>query len=131
MKLRPVGAAVVAATLMLGIPVRAQDRYPSSAITVVTPLAPGTAIDILARLYGERLSRRFGQQVIVSNRPGAGGLIAAQAVVTAPADGYTLLLVNSGHAILQGDEARLTRFFGLTANRLPPAAGREMIPLDR
>ena len=100
MKLTPVGAAVVAATLMLGVPVRAQDRYPSGAITVVTPLAPGTAIDILARLYGERLSRRFGQQVIVSNRPGAGGLIAAQAVVTAPADGYTLLLVNSGHAIL-------------------------------
>jgi tripartite-type tricarboxylate transporter receptor subunit TctC len=45
-----------------------------AAMTVVTPLAPGTAIDILARHHGERLSRRFGQQVIVSNRPGAGGL---------------------------------------------------------
>jgi tripartite-type tricarboxylate transporter receptor subunit TctC len=100
MKLTLAGAAIVAAILMLSVPVRSQDRYPSGAITVVTPLAPGTAIDILARLYGERLSRRFGQQVIVSNRPGAGGLIAAQAVVTAPADGYTLLLVNSGHAIL-------------------------------
>jgi tripartite-type tricarboxylate transporter receptor subunit TctC len=52
MKLTPVVAAVVAATLMLGVPVRAQDRYPSGAITVVTPLAPGTAIDILARLLG-------------------------------------------------------------------------------
>ncbi len=93
-------AAALAATLMLATPVRAQEPYPSSPITVVTPLAPGTTIDILARLYGERLSRRFGQQVIVSNRPGAGGLIAAQAVVTAPADGYTLLLANSGHAIL-------------------------------
>src|SRR5580704_1366416 len=100
MKLTPVGAAVIAATLMLGIPVRAQDRYPSGAITVVTPLAPGTTIDILARLYGERLSRRFGQQVIVSNRPGAGGLIAAQAVASAPADGYTLFLANSGLTIL-------------------------------
>jgi tripartite-type tricarboxylate transporter receptor subunit TctC len=97
-KLTPVAAAL-AATLALDAPVRAQD-YPSSAITVVTPLAPGTTIDILARLYGERLSRRFGQQVVVSNRPGAGGLIAAQAVATAPADGYTLLLANSGHAIL-------------------------------
>jgi len=90
----------LAATLVLAMPVRAQEQYPTSAITVVTPLAPGTTIDILARLYGERLSRRFGQQIIVSNRPGAGGLIAAQAVATAPADGYTLLLVNSGHAIL-------------------------------
>jgi tripartite-type tricarboxylate transporter receptor subunit TctC len=85
---------------VLAMPLRAQEHYPSSTITVVTPLAPGTTIDILARLYAERLSRRFGQQVIVSNRPGAGGLIAAQAVATAPADGYTLLLANSGHAIL-------------------------------
>jgi tripartite-type tricarboxylate transporter receptor subunit TctC len=99
MKLTPVGAAMLAATLTLGAPVRAQ-QYPSSAITLVTPLPPGTTIDILARLYGEGLSRRFGQPVIVSNRPGSGGLIAARAVAAAPADGYTLLLVNSGHAIL-------------------------------
>jgi len=90
----------LAATLVLATALRAQEQYPSNAITIVTPLAPGTTIDILARLYGERLSRRFGQQIIVSNRPGAGGLIAAQAVAAAPADGYTLLLVNSGHAIL-------------------------------
>jgi tripartite-type tricarboxylate transporter receptor subunit TctC len=98
-RLTHIGAALAAA-LALATPVQAQPQYPSGAITVVTPLAPGTTIDILARLYGERLSRRFGQQVIVSNRPGAGGLIAAQTVATAPADGYTLLLVNSGHAIL-------------------------------
>jgi tripartite-type tricarboxylate transporter receptor subunit TctC len=90
---------MVAATFMLCGSITAQE-FPSSAITVVTPLAPGTTVDILARLYGERLSRRFGQQVIVSNRPGAGGLIAAQAVAAAPADGYTLLLANSGHTIL-------------------------------
>jgi len=95
----PVIGAVLAATLAPGLPVRAQE-FPSGAITVVTPLPPGTAVDILARLYAERLSRRFGQQIVVSNRPGAGGLIAAQAVATAPADGYTLLLTNSGHAIL-------------------------------
>src|ERR1700693_4282623 len=65
-----------------------------------TPRWSSTAIDILARLFGEKLSHRFGQQVIVSNRPGAGGLIAAQAVASAPAGGYTLLLANSGHAIL-------------------------------
>src|ERR1700720_697540 len=93
-------AAAVAAMCVLAMPLRAQEHYPSSPITVVTPLAPGTTIDILARLYGERLLRRFGQQVIVSNRPGAGGLIAAQAVATAPPDGHTLLLGNPGQAIL-------------------------------
>jgi tripartite-type tricarboxylate transporter receptor subunit TctC len=98
-KLAPAGAVLLAAALAFGAAVQAQD-YPSNAITLVTPLAPGTVIDILARLYGERLARRFGRQVIVSNRPGAGGLIAAQAVAGAQADGTTLLVANSGHAIL-------------------------------
>jgi len=98
MKLSGIGVALLAA-MLLGMTARAQE-FPSNAVTVVTPLAPGTTIDILARLYTERLSRRFSQQIVVSNRPGAGGLIAAQAVATAPADGYTLLLANSGHAIL-------------------------------
>jgi tripartite-type tricarboxylate transporter receptor subunit TctC len=93
-------AMVLAATLAPSDAVRAKDQYPVSAITVVVPLAPGTTADILARLFGEKLSKRFGEQVIVSNRSGAGGLIAAQAVASAPADGYTLLLANSGHAIL-------------------------------
>src|SRR5215467_7016285 len=94
-------AAVVLAT---GSRVHAQGGagggYPSSTVTIVTPLTAGTTIDILARLFAESLSKRFGQQVIVANRPGAGGLIEAQAVATAPADGYTVLLANSGHAIL-------------------------------
>jgi tripartite-type tricarboxylate transporter receptor subunit TctC len=76
------------------------EASPVRAVTLVVPLAPGTTSDILARLFAERLTGRFGQQFIVSNRPGAGGLIAAQAVANAPADGYTLLLANSGHAIL-------------------------------
>jgi tripartite-type tricarboxylate transporter receptor subunit TctC len=79
---------------------RAQDPYPSQTITIVVPLTPGTTIDILARLLADRLSKRFNQQVIVSNRPGAAGAIAGQAVATSPADGYTLLFANSGHAIL-------------------------------
>jgi tripartite-type tricarboxylate transporter receptor subunit TctC len=78
----------------------AQEQFPARLITIVVPLTPGTTIDILARLYADGLSKRFGQQVIVANRPGAGGLIGAQAVATAPPDGYTILLANSGHAIL-------------------------------
>jgi tripartite-type tricarboxylate transporter receptor subunit TctC len=93
-------AVVLAAAMAVGTGTAAQEHYPSRLITVVVPLTAGTTIDILARLFAESLSKRFGQQVIVANRPGAGGLIAAQAVATAPADGYTVLLANSGHAIL-------------------------------
>ena len=64
------------------------------------PISSGTTIDILARLYADRLAQPLGQRLVVSNRPGAGGIIAAQAVASAPADGYTLLFANSGHAIL-------------------------------
>jgi tripartite-type tricarboxylate transporter receptor subunit TctC len=98
MRLAQLGAAALA--LALGVGAHTQERYPSRPITIVVPITAGTTIDILARLFGERLSKWFGQQVIIANRPGAGGLIGAQAVATAPADGYTILLANSGHAIL-------------------------------
>jgi tripartite-type tricarboxylate transporter receptor subunit TctC len=96
------GLAALGLTAMalLCAPARAQDQYPSRLITIVAPITPGTAIDILARLYADKLSKRFGQQVVVANRAGAGGLIGAQAVASAPADGYTVLFANSGHAIL-------------------------------
>jgi tripartite-type tricarboxylate transporter receptor subunit TctC len=93
-------AAALAIALAVCAPVRSQDQYPSRLLTIVVPLTPGTTIDILARLYADSLSKRLGQQVVVANRPGAGGLIGAQAVASAPADGYTVLLANSGHAIL-------------------------------
>jgi tripartite-type tricarboxylate transporter receptor subunit TctC len=93
-------AAVLTGLVCLCPPVRAQDHYPSRLITVIAPITAGTTIDILARLYADRLSKRFGQQVVVVNRPGAGGLIAAQAVASSPPDGYTLIFVNSGHTIL-------------------------------
>lgn len=93
-------AAVLTGLVCLCPPAHAQDSYPSKLITIVAPITAGTTIDILARLYADKLSKRFGQQVVVLNRPGAGGLIAAQAVASSPPDGYTLILVNSGHAIL-------------------------------
>jgi tripartite-type tricarboxylate transporter receptor subunit TctC len=93
-------AAALAALLCLVAPAAAQEHYPSRAITIVVPITAGTTIDILARLYADKLAKKFGQQVVVANRPGAGGLIAAQAVANAPADGYTILFANSGHAIL-------------------------------
>jgi tripartite-type tricarboxylate transporter receptor subunit TctC len=93
---------------MLCAAARAQERFPSRLITIVVPLTAGTTADILARLFAEGLSRRFDQRVVVSNRPGAGGLIAAQAVATGPADGYTILLANSAHTILGALNRNLT-----------------------
>jgi hypothetical protein len=73
--------------------------YPTQPIRMVLPLSAGTTTDLVARAFAARLGQRLGQTVIVENRPGAGGTLAAQVVAKAPADGYTILLVNSQHAI--------------------------------
>ncbi len=77
----------------------AQDKYPSRPITVVVPYATGTTTDLIARAFAPKLQEILGQPVIVQNRAGAGGTIATQSVAVAPADGYTLLMANSTHAI--------------------------------
>jgi tripartite-type tricarboxylate transporter receptor subunit TctC len=69
----------------------AQD-FPSRNITLVVPLAAGTGMDIIARLYGERLANSLGKPVIVENKPGAGFFVATQTALSAPADGHTLLV---------------------------------------
>jgi tripartite-type tricarboxylate transporter receptor subunit TctC len=94
-------AGIVLALLVAETPcVRAEESFPSRLITIVTPLTPGTTIDILARLFADRLARHFAQSVVVINRAGAAGAIAGQAVAAAAPDGYTLLFTNSGHPIL-------------------------------
>jgi tripartite-type tricarboxylate transporter receptor subunit TctC len=77
---------------------RAQ-AYPSRPVRVIVGFTAGSASDIVARLIAPWLSERLGQQFLVENRPGAGTNIGTEAVVRAPADGYTLLLVNSSNAI--------------------------------
>src|SRR5262245_11884910 len=89
------GAAALPAVSRIA---RAQ-AYPSRPVRVIVNASAGGSDDIVARLVGQKLSERFGQQFIVENRPGGGGNIAAEAVVRAPADGYTLLLVNSTYAV--------------------------------
>jgi tripartite-type tricarboxylate transporter receptor subunit TctC len=77
---------------------RAQS-YPSRPVRLVVGFAAGGSTDIVARLIGQWLSERFGQQFIIENRPGAGTNIATEAVAHSPADGYTLLMVSPSHAI--------------------------------
>ena len=72
------------------------DNYPGKAIRLVVPFPPAGTADILARTIGQKLTERWGQQVIIDNRPGAGGNIGANVVAKAPADGYTLLMGTAG-----------------------------------
>jgi tripartite-type tricarboxylate transporter receptor subunit TctC len=78
----------------------ADDAYPTKPVHIFVPYPPGGAVDIVARTLGDALSKHWNQSVVIENRPGAGGIIAEQALVQAPPDGYTLILVASGHALL-------------------------------
>jgi tripartite-type tricarboxylate transporter receptor subunit TctC len=91
-------AVAAMATLAAGGMAQAQSAFPSKPVHIFVPYAPGGGVDILARTLGDVVSRQWGQAVIVENRPGAGGLVASQALVTSPPDGYTLIVVASGHA---------------------------------
>jgi tripartite-type tricarboxylate transporter receptor subunit TctC len=77
---------------------RAQ-AYPARPVRIVVPFAAGGSTDIIARLIGQWLSERLGQQFVIENRPGAGSNIGTEVVVNAPPDGYTLLLVGASSAI--------------------------------
>src|SRR5437868_1302775 len=84
---------LIAAFTFISAAVWAQS-YPVKPIRVLVPQAPGGGNDTIARMISQRLSQNLKQQVVVDNRAGAGGLIAAETVAKAPADGYTLLLGN-------------------------------------
>src|SRR5215831_8109813 len=91
--------AAGAATLSAVSRIAWAQTYPTRPVRIIVGVAPGGAYDITARLIGEWLSERLGQPVIVESRPGAGTNIATEAVVRAPADGYTLLMVGTAQAI--------------------------------
>jgi len=86
--------ALTAAALLHPATARAQD-YPNRPVTIIVPLAAGSGMDTLVRLYAEKLQGIFGQPVVVENRPGASLMLAAAFVAKAPADGYTLLVSTS------------------------------------
>src|SRR5215475_5735218 len=72
--------------------------YPNKAVRIIVPFTAGSATDILARTYGQKLQEIWGQAVVIENRPGAGGTIGAAAVAKSPADGYTLLVHSAAQA---------------------------------
>ena len=92
-------SAAVAASVLGLDSARAQAAFPSQAIRVVVPFGPGGLADISTRLIGQKMAEKFGQQLLADNRPGAGGVAAANAVLAAAADGHALILFSNGTAI--------------------------------
>jgi tripartite-type tricarboxylate transporter receptor subunit TctC len=90
------GAAALAPALVRGA--RAES-YPARFVRLVVPFPPGGAVDAAARIIAHRLSEMWGQQMVIENKGGAGGNIAAQSVLAADADGYTVYICSIGHAI--------------------------------
>jgi tripartite-type tricarboxylate transporter receptor subunit TctC len=91
-------AATVALLGAIG-PAPAQDAFPARPVHLLVPFAPGGAVDIVARTLGDELASRWGRGVVVENRPGAGGMMASEAVAKAAPDGHTLMIVATGHAL--------------------------------
>src|SRR5262245_36247919 len=81
-----IGVGVMGCSLAM-----AQDKYPSRPVKIINPLPAGSSPDVAVRIVAEQLKKMWGQQVVVENRPGGGGLIGVQAVLAAAPDGYTLL----------------------------------------
>ncbi|MBR0651429.1 tripartite tricarboxylate transporter substrate binding protein [Roseomonas terrae] len=91
------GAAV--ASLLAAPSLRAQDRFPSRAVRVVVPFAPGGPTDVFARRFVDRFQRALGQTVVIENKAGAGGMLGAQDVARSRPDGYSLIFHASSSAL--------------------------------
>jgi tripartite-type tricarboxylate transporter receptor subunit TctC len=90
-------AVAAVAAVLLANSAFAQSNFPAKAVHIYVPYPAGGGVDILTRTLGDVVSKQWGQSVLVENRPGAGGVIASQALVQSPPDGYTLIMVASGH----------------------------------
>ncbi len=93
---RSMGILAIAASALLAAPLSWGQAYPTKPIKLVAPSTPGDAPDVIARLVADKLSTALGQQVVVENRPGAGGVVGSDAVAKSAPDGYTLIMGNAG-----------------------------------
>src|SRR6266581_3070123 len=97
-RMRFVRVAAVCALVWFWAPMTSGQSYPNKPVHIVVPFTAGSATDILARSFGQKLSEMWGQPVVVDNRPGAGGTIGAAIVAKSAPDGYTLLVHSAAHA---------------------------------
>ncbi len=95
-------AAAFVAAIAAAVPTVSAQSYPSKPIRLVVPYSPGAGTDTIARILAQKTGEALGQQVVIDNRPGAGGSIGTEVVAKAPADGYTLLFTPTSHAINPG-----------------------------
>ena len=112
-------AVAALAGLLIGDGAAAADAYPGRPVRIVVPFAAGGAIDIIVRASAQPLSKELGQQMLIDNRPGAGGNIGADIVAKSAADGYTLL---AGTSATHGVNPALYV-------RLPYDARRDFVPI--
>ena len=106
----PIAPAVACLAFIAATPAEGAERtggYPSRPVRVVVPFTPGGQPDIVARLIAPRLADALGQQVVVDNRPGAGGMIGARIVASANPDGHTLMSVSAAHVATPAVRANL------------------------
>src|SRR3974377_2210024 len=92
---------VAALAIAFSVPLCKADTFPTKPVHIFVPYAPGGAVDVLARTIGQALSKTWGRLPVIENRPGAGGILASQTVAQAAPDGYTIILVASGHPLNQ------------------------------
>lgn len=120
---RAIAAALTAVGLVLAIPAAlAQGAWPDKPIKLLVGFPPGGASDVMARLVAERLGHALGQTVVVDNRPGAAGTLAASLVAKAPGDGYTMLLASP---------TAITLAPTTMADRLPYSPSKDLVPVTQ